>query len=125
MTRLTHSIWAEDIPIDATDIVIHNGPPKIVFSSKIQDPAQCGGDMICLPPGAYRFLFATKAATEEEARKVVRELPVGARYENYSGDYPVWYHTAKESLTSLLRAKGLDENKNYALIEKQITDDTE
>lgn len=118
MTQITGNIWAEGIPADATDIVIHNDPPKIVFSSKIQDPAQCGGDMISLPPGTYRFLFTTKTATEEDARKVVRELPVGARYENYNGDYPVWYHTGKESLHSLLRSKNLDPKNNYALIEK-------
>lgn len=77
------------------------------------------GEAVELPAGEYQIVvFNTSTATEEDAKKVVRELPVGARYENYNGDYPVWYHTGKESLRSLLRSKGLDENKNYAIIEK-------
>jgi hypothetical protein len=119
MTQLTdNGIFSIQIPLDATDIVLHNDPPKLVFSSAIQDPAQCGGDIIALSPGSYEFLFCTKGCSEEDARKAVRELPVGARFNNYSGDYPVWYHTGKDSLASLLRSKKLDQNKNYAVIQK-------
>lgn len=72
------------------------------------------------------FLFTTKTATEEDAHPVVEnvttvnELPVYRDYE-----FSMWMKSAVGSLRSLLRSKGLDPNKNYALIEKQSNDDTE
>lgn len=104
MTHLTDKYFA----VEAPDKVID-------FKSFVKSLKNEEAD---IDVGKVQFLFTTGTATEEDARKVVRELPVGARYENYSGDYPVWYHTGEESLTSLLRSKGLDENKNFALIEK-------
>lgn len=116
MIKLTDKVWAEAIPADASPYILDsaNGKGQGLFWTQpgVQSPP-----WIDLPPGTYRFLFTTKTATEDQARKVVRELPVGARYENYNGDYPVWYHTAKESQKSLLRSKGLDDKNNYALIE--------
>lgn len=123
MTQPIHliaDIYCMPIPEDASAIETHvaGGIQKIVFSSKIQDPAQCGGDMIALPPGNWEIIRTTKECTEEQAKEMVKELPVGQRWHNYNGDPPVWWHSAKESLRSLLISKGLDVNKNYVLIKK-------
>lgn len=109
MTQLNDRIWA----IGILDTVIN-------FKSFAKAVKNEDADV---PVGRFQFLFTTKTATEEDAKKMVRELPVGARYENYNGDFPVWYHTCKESLKSLLRSKGLDPNKNYAIIEKLSSDE--
>lgn len=130
MTQLTDKIWSMDVPSMAFGLIVNNyaDESELVYMlsmSDISDDENAEEKLITkpLPPGSYRFLFTTKAATEEDARKVVRELPVGARYENYNGDYPVWYHTGKESLRSLLRSKGLDPKNNYAIIEKLSSDE--
>jgi hypothetical protein len=113
MTQLTdNGIFAVKVPEGAFEIVIENTKLRYFFLT--YEP------VIDLPPGSYEFLFCTESATEEDARKVVRELPVGARFENYNGDYPVWYHTAKESLRSLLRSKGCE--GNHAIIKKLTHD---
>lgn len=116
MKQLTDKVTAMPIP-DGAEGVYFDGRASIGF--------YLNGELrfIHLPPGTWRFLFATKTATEEDASKVVRELPVGARYENYNGDYPIWYHTGRESLRSLLRSKGLDDKNNYAIIEKETTNE--
>lgn len=124
MTQITDKVFAAEVPDDASNFRFGKSERlkyKLFYSTTLDYFA--GSQFIELPPGTWRFLFTTKSATEEDARKVVRELPVGARYENYAGDYPVWYHTGKESLRSLLRSKGLDPNKNHALIEKETTNE--
>lgn len=122
MTQITDKVYAVEVPDDAKDIKILKGQPEILdydYPGKSGErDTQWLNAMIDLPPGTWRFLFTTKTAKEEDARKAVKELPVGARWMNYNGDYPVWYHTARESLHSLLRSKGLDDKNNYALIEK-------
>lgn len=107
MIQLTDKVWAVEVPDDVIDFKN--------FIKRVKD------DTVVVPAGRAHFICTNKTAIEEDARKVVRELPVGARYENYNGDYPVWYHTGRDSLHSLLRSKGLDPNKNYALIEKDTT----
>lgn len=109
MTQLTNNIYAVQVPDDFEATQITEWTLYYKSSGRSY--------LIGLPPkGSWQYLFTTKGCSEEDARKVVKELPVGQRYENYSGDYPVWYHTARESLQSLLRSKGLDDKKNYAIL---------
>lgn len=129
MIQLTDKVYAVEVPLNSkkhhisfTGKIATSIDQSIFFKHEDEDELD-EWTFRDLPPGSCRFLFATKTVTEEDARKVVRELPVGARWMNYNGDYPVWYHTGKESLRSLIRSKGLDPNKNYALIEKEITND--
>lgn len=72
-----------------------------------------------LPPGTWQIVCTSKEATEEQLTDLVRELPIGQRFANYSGDYPVWYHSRKESLRSLLTSKGCDLNKHWLILKKQ------
>jgi hypothetical protein len=119
MTQLTdNGIFSIQIPLDATDIVLHNDPPKLVFSSAIQDPAQCGGDIIALSPGSYEFLFCTHTATEKEADSIV-ERRTDLKDHPHKGYEPgkltaCW--NAIDSLHSLLRSKGCE--GNHAIIKK-------
>jgi hypothetical protein len=69
-----------------------------------------------LPPGEWEIVGLSKEMTEDKWKKVVRELPVGDRFENYSGDYPVWHHSATASGLSLMRHLGLDEKQNYLIL---------
>lgn len=130
MTQLTdNGMFSISIPEDSTDIVLHNDLPKLVFSSEIQDPAQCGGDMIVLPPGSYELLFCTESASEEDARKVMLSSKwhfpeAHTRFVDYAFPYDRenkqrWsegFGTAIESLRSLLRSKGCEGNQ--AVIKK-------
>jgi hypothetical protein len=72
-----------------------------------------------LPPGTWEIVCTSKGATEEQLKDVIPELKVGERYQNYGSDYPVWYHSRRESLRSLLNAKGCDLNKNWLILKKQ------
>lgn len=112
MTKLTDKTTAMPIP-EGAERVYYDGANSIGF--------YLNGELrfIHFPPGSWRFLFTTKAATEEQAHPVVEnvttanELPVYRDYE-----FSMWTKSAVGSLKSLLRSKGLDENKNYAIIEK-------
>jgi hypothetical protein len=64
------------------------------------------------------ILFTTATATEQDWAGVVPEMSVGNRWPNYCGDYPIWFHTRKESFHSLLAANGLEVGRNYAILEK-------
>lgn len=114
MTKLTGKTTAMPIP-EGAERVYYDGANSIGF--------YLNGELrfIHFPPGTWRFLFTTKAATEEDARRVVGN----GQYDSY-GCYNVWspygiidnpYDSAAEALSGLLRSKNLDENKNYALIE--------
>lgn len=77
-----------------------------------------------LPPGAYEIICYTKYCTEEQAAQVVEKDyfdGIGYQYANYELER-VWTfgkrkNTALESLSSLLKAKGLV-GANYLLIRK-------
>lgn len=114
--QITDKHWAVEVPDDAEEFSIDMDEEESTLY--YFNGANIDSTAICLPEGSWQFLFTTKEATEEDARKIVTELPVENRYENYNGDYPVWWHTAKESIRSLLKSKGCDTNKNYAIIEK-------
>lgn len=93
MTQLTDKHWAVQVPDDVSDF-------KSFVKSVKNDEAD-------IDVGKIQFLVTTKTATEEDARKVVR---------NYGGKNPLL------ALRFFLRSKGLDPDKNnYALIEKEDT----
>jgi len=123
VTQLTDKIWAVEVPFDAINIVLHNysdWPSKIVFTSKSQDPALCGGDMIPLLLGYWRYICTSKEATNEQLINIVESIEVGQRrlYINYqSGVYG--FVSPLSSLRSLFATKLLSWSKNYCLIEKQ------
>lgn len=96
MTQLTDNIYAVEVPEDVVDFK--------TFVKRVMDGT------VDVPTGRARFLFTTGTATEKDARKVV-----GLRRNYFTEVLP--------SLHSLLRSKGLDPNKNYALIEKQSSDE--
>lgn len=117
MTQLTDKIWAVEVPNDASPYILDsaNNKGQGLFWTQpgVQSPPWKD-----LPPGTWRFLFTTKTATEEDARKVVAAH--GKHFRDYVRKFykmPLTVFTALESLSSLLRSKGLDD-KNYALIEK-------
>lgn len=63
ITQLNERSIAVEIPEDAADFNLHYleqagewDVPKLVFSSEIQDPLKCGGDMLRLPPGSWSIL---------------------------------------------------------------------
>jgi hypothetical protein len=99
-----------DVPEDATDIKTHilDGITKIVFSSSIQDPLRCGGDMLRLPPGSWTIV----EQTEEGAAKIVEKR--GDYWKDYldesdlgTSDYDgVHATTALASLHSWIRSQG-------------------
>lgn len=139
MIQLMDKVYAIEVPSMAFGLMVNNYADEselmyMLSMSDIADDDSTEETLITklLPPGSWRFLFTTKTATEEDAKKVVEserckeidKLYSGVFYKNY---VPIklqyWFDNAKESLTSLLRSKGLDLNKNYALIEKQSSDE--
>lgn len=117
-----------------TAMPIPEGAERVYFDGRASIGFYLNGELrfIHFPPGTWRFLFTTKTATEEEARKVM--VPLNSpflkgdkRYKDYtipqSHTIADAVCTALESLASLLRSKGLDPKNNYALIEKQSSDE--
>jgi hypothetical protein len=72
-----------------------------------------------LPKGSYQLLGKLSEITDEVAMGLVDELPVGARWNNYANDYPVWFHTPTESLRSIAIHLGFDVTNNIYLLKKQ------
>lgn len=134
MIQLTDKIWTMDVPSMSFGLMVNNygNESELIYMlsmSDIADDDNAEETLIAkpLPPGAWRFLFTTKTATEEDARKVVEKDNRGYKY--YWDDkgfvprgFNSRYKTALESLHSLLRSKGLDD-RNYALIEKLSSDE--
>ena len=69
--------------------------------------------------GEWEIVCTSKEATEDKLQDLIPEMKAGGRYENYNGDYPVWYHSRKWSFCSLLASKGCDVNKTYLILKKQ------
>lgn len=123
MTELKDNIFAIEMPEDAESCEIrgeHSKRPYQLLSFFGE------GDAIDLPIGSWQFLFTTKEMSEKQARRIVKcnqDFVPGAKvqmafYENYEGQYSS-FPSAIASFESLLRSKGLDESKNYAIIQKQ------
>lgn len=132
MTQLTDKVWAVEVPdgSGAFKIMPHFVRNAITERDAIKlvwESEQITHSWVILPPGSWRFLFTTKAATEEQAASVVQIISNGKitgrpQYRRYDRDNELparmWTRDSRHSLETLLRSKGLDENKNYALIEK-------
>lgn len=121
MTQLTDKHCAVEVPDDAQDFII-----KSMFIGNKDQRVLCywngrgSGDYITLPFENADFICTSKDAVSDQAKLIVSECGVRAGkpvYKDYSG-VNLWTAEPTESLHSLLRSKGLDENKNYALIEK-------
>jgi hypothetical protein len=81
----------------------------------------------------YEVISTTKDITEEQAgsiveKKIIPNQPLIVGRETYFKQYGYtrkgWdfiYHTAKESLQSLIQANGLDVNKNYLILKANGT----
>lgn len=115
MAQLTDNIWAVEVPEDAQDLDIRHGRLVWVTGDSV--------DYETLPPGSWQFLFTTKEATEEDARKIVGDGDyadrVGGRYYKISESRMAIFktHDPLIALTALLKAKDCDTNKNYAIIQ--------
>lgn len=138
MIQLTDKVYAVDVPAgsSAFKIIPHLVSNAVTGMDAIElvwESERITHSWIILPPGSWRFLFTTKSATEEDARKVVEPvnnpfLKGGNRYRDYtvpqSNTIADAVCNAVQSLHSLLRSEGLDPNKNnYALIEKLSRDE--
>ncbi len=108
------SLYAVELPEGATDVRIsdNSNNPGILYAEKISGLIR----YVPLKDNNYTFHFTTNTATEQDLTRVVPEMSVGNRWPNYCGDYPIWFHTRKESFHSLLAANGLPVEKNYAIL---------
>jgi len=119
MIPLLNNHYAVEVPDGAQHIEVRNYGlnDAVEYIHTIEGVKTCGVDD--LPPGKWQIVCTSKDVTEDMLANIVCELPVGKRFENYNGDYPVWYHTKKESFRSLLTSKGCDLNKNWLILKKQ------
>lgn len=131
MVQLTDKVFAVEVPGDASPYILDsaNGKGQGLFWTQpgVQSPPWKD-----LPPGTWRFLFTTKTATEEQAASVVQIISNGKisgrpQYRRYDRDNELparmWTRDSRHSLETLLRSKGLDDKNNYALIEKENTNE--
>src|SRR5688572_14440074 len=117
MVHLRDKFFAVEVPETAYDIII--------CGNRLEGNKQTGSIMFFrdLLPGKYRLVCLTKQVTEEAAKQVVEwnEHPTQDEISGYENYVPtgIWaYPLAVRSLTSLLKSKGLDTEKNYAIIAK-------
>lgn len=132
MIQLREQYWAVEVPEDAKDFALHHlgDIQKLVFTSAIQDPLGCGGDMTILGPGTWEIICTSKEATEEQAACIVQVISNGKisgrpQYLRYDRD-PVkdmparsWTRDARHALETLLASKRCDLNKNWLILKKQ------
>lgn len=134
ITQLTEDCIAVVVPQDASDFKTHysthhtnDDVEKLVFSSEIQDPLKCGGDMLHLPAGQWEILGKGDSLTEEQwvwvATQVVGWSSVIYHNHTASGrDYrdivEAAFSTATESGLSLLKSKGLKPENTLILKRK-------
>lgn len=128
-----------EVPFDAYDFSIHisvnKHPTNDRLEFKIPAPQHQTiwgwyDKTIKLKSGKHQIISTTKDITESEAKKIVEShiYPKNIiTYRDYiflhsSSDYEnellFDYMTAKESLKSLIRANGLDVEKNYLILLK-------
>lgn len=116
-----------EVPDQSRDFKVFNDEnPYLSFFEGMETPR------IYLSEGQYAFIAITKTITEDQAKEVVCEFEKISlndkpfvkfnqpMYENYMWDkvnVSDWmYKSAIQSLTSLLKANGLDLEKNYAIL---------
>lgn len=71
-----------------------------------------------LSAGQYTFLCVSKGISEEDAGKIVDKgiTDLWMDYTNTDTDWDIYTKTPTESFSSLLKANGLDKDKNYAIL---------
>lgn len=118
MVQLTDKIYAVQVPDDAQDFQFEIEPSedwyRLNWLTEIDD-VESGfyGDWvqyhIDLPPGSWQFLFTTKEATEEELKQ---DLPT------IVGKDLVYFHEYVWAFNDMLKAKGCDVLRNWAIIQR-------
>lgn len=137
MIQLTDKHWAVEVPDDATDFKVKYYTVRNAIDQRdgyqlVWASSRPTHNFWILPPGSWQYLFITKGCTEEQAATVVRSAQFffpakHTRYVDYAHPYDEhnrqkWqqgYIKATESLQSLLRSKGCDINKNWAIIQNE------
>lgn len=131
MVQITDKVFAVEVPSMAFGLMVNNygNESELMYMLSMSDISEDDNSEETLvtkplPTGTWHFLFATKTATEEQARKVVDRYGKGWKdYNMHHVHKHIPYELAIDSLETLLRSKGLDDNKNYALIEKLSSDE--
>lgn len=116
MIQLREQYWAYPVPVGTEGAEIrgeHPGRPYQLLSFYGE------ADAVDLPPGNWGIVCTSKEVTEDLLADIIPELIALERFGNYCGDYPVWYHSRKESFRSLLTSKGCDLNNNWLILKKQ------
>lgn len=132
MIHLDDSLWAIKIPDDllSPEYAIERSIGRMIDIEKGDDELviryikrECGSPKgkltFDIPPGSWRIVCTSRDVTEDQLKDVIPEMKVGKRYPNYNGDYPIWYHSRRESLSSLMKSKGCDLFFNYLILKKQ------
>lgn len=131
--QLTEDTIAVTVPEDAADIVCSSDDdghdPILVFTSEIQDPLHCGGDILKLPPGNWDMIGKASELTPSDWEKVI---PVHYSNTDAMGEFPlIWYRNynypnekvftafAHESGLSLLRKHNLNPETTI-ILKKQL-----
>jgi hypothetical protein len=116
--NLLPDVLAVEVPLNAEQFetsVQDDGIPCVTyFSHDNIDPT-----VVCLPPGSYEIIGTVKDCSEEQAKLMVQSMNpfiTGKVYKDYQTGY-FEITTALESLSSLLKSKGLV-GTNYLLIRK-------
>lgn len=144
MIQLTDRVYAVEVPgkIDNPNFYRVNNESIMFNWDDVKRPLNpydvVRVDIFCGDLKDYKwpgFLFTTKTATEEQSASVVQIISNGKisgrpQYRRYDRDNELparmWTRDSRHSLETLLRSKGLDPDKNnFALIEKESSDDKE
>lgn len=114
MTELLPNAICGEVPKDTFRISIVGSSMRIEYGWKKVK-------YISLPPGNWRILCTYPDCTEQEAAEVVEYLDLSTRlYRDYDAPaFTHWFVKPNDSLTSLLRSKGLGPDKNYLIIKKE------
>lgn len=78
----------------------------------------CEIEVVPLPSGQYEILGLGSDLGEEQIRGLVAECAFDDRWFNYAGDYPIWFHSARESFKSLLRSHNLQPETTLVILKK-------
>lgn len=120
MTLLRDNLYAVEVPDDAKNFRFGKSEKlkgKIFYNTTLDYWA--GAQLVDVGPGTWSIVCTSREATEEHLKEIIPEMLIGDRYPNYNGDYPVWFHSRRESLRSLLTSRGLDVNKSYLILKKE------
>jgi len=113
LTDKPKEIWAVEVP-EGAGVKIQ---PDSVGAFQIVKITG-SNEWIPLPYGTWRYICTSKEIDEGCAEEIVdKSVSLNIWYKDYVNGGSYW--KAIESLNSLLVSKGLNVNKNYALIEKQ------